>query len=127
MQLVPDALAEAAGKLDAFLDAHMHGRNEGDDVGRAHARMLAGVMIHIDQLSGPAGQLKGGLKHGLRRTDHGQDGTVVAAVGLRVEQGAAGDALRRLYKGLKAGGIAGLAEAEIRDALYKLQHVGFLH
>ena len=90
LQLVPDALSDALGHLDGFLHGHVHLGDEGDDVGRAHALVLAVVLVHVDALGGDLRELEGDLLDGLGGADQGEHAAVVVAVGLGVEQGAAG-------------------------------------
>ena len=48
-ELAPDALAELARERDAVLHRRALERDERDDVGGAHARVLARVRVEVDQ------------------------------------------------------------------------------
>ena len=122
LQLLPDALGHAAGEFDALLHAHVLLRNEGDDVDGAHARVLPLVLSHVDGLDGLLGEPEGDLLDGLRRADHREHAAVVAAVGLHVEQGAAGHGIGHVHQTLEHGLVALLADGEIGDAFYELCH-----
>src|SRR5262245_44931006 len=54
LELAADAFAERAREDDAVLHRRSLERDEGNDVGRAHARMFARVMIEIDLLASDA-------------------------------------------------------------------------
>ena len=126
LQLVPDPLAQALGHLHALLHGDAHGGDEGDDVGGAHAGVLAHMLGHVDDLGSLLGQLEGDLLDGLGGADHGEHTAVVVAVGLGVEQGAAGHAVGHFHQGVIGGLVLLLAAAEIGDAFYKLGHKKFL-
>ena len=125
LQLVPDALGDALGHLDGFLHGHVHLGDEGDDVGRAHALVLAVVLVHVDALGGDLRELEGDLLDGLGGADEGENAAVVVAVGLSVEQGAAGDALRGLDELVIGGLVLFLGAAEIGDAFDQSCHDKF--
>ena len=128
LQLVPDALAQALGHLHALLNGHVLGLgDQGDHVGGAHALVLALVVVHVDALGGDLGQLEGDLLDGLGGADQGEHAAVVVAVGLGVEQGAAGHALGGLNEGVISSLVLLLAAAEVRDTLYQSSHDKFLH
>ena len=55
LELAPDALAELAREGDAVLHRRALERDEGDDVGGAHARMLARVRVEVDAAAAPRG------------------------------------------------------------------------
>ena len=114
------------GHLNALLDGHVHLRDEGDDVGGAHALVFTLVLTHVDALGGDLGQPERDLLDGLGRADEGEHAAVVVAVGLRVKEGAAGDAVRSLDEGVVGRLILFLAAAEIGDAFYELCHGGNL-
>ena len=122
LQLVPDTLGNALGHLDSFLNGHVHLGNEGDNVGSAHALVLAVMLVHVDALGGDLRQLEGDLLDGLGRADEGEDAAVVVAVGLGVKQGAAGNALGGLDEGVIGGLVLFLGAAEIGDAFDQLCH-----
>ena len=122
LQLLPDALRHAAGEFDALLHAHVLLRNEGDDVDGAHARVLPLVLSHVDGLDGLPGEPEGDLLDGLRRADHREHAAVVAAVGLHVEESAAGYGIGHVHQTLEHGLVALLADGEIGDAFYELCH-----
>ena len=67
------------------------------------------------------------LLDGLGGADHGEHTAVVVAVGLGVEQGAAGHARGGLHEGVVSGLVLLLAAAEVRDTLYQSSHDKFLH
>ena len=118
LQLVPDALAQAAGQLHALLHGHVLGLgDEGDHVGGAHALVLALVLGHVDDLGGLLSELKGDLLDGVDIADEGEHAAVVVAVGLGVEEGAARHALGDLHQGIVGSLVLLLAAAEIGDAL----------
>ena len=125
LQLVPDALSDALGHLDGFLHGHVHLGDEGDDVGRAHALVLAVVLVHVDALGGDLRELEGDLLDGLGGADEGENAAVVVAVGLSIEQGAAGDALRGLDELVIGGLVLFLGAAEIGDAFDQSCHDKF--
>ena len=89
--------------------------------------MLALVVVHVDALGGDLGQLEGDLLDGLGGADQGEHAAVVVAVGLGIEQGAAGHALGGLHEGVVSGLVLLLAAAEVRDTLYQSSHDKFLH
>ena len=118
LQLVPNALAQPLGQLHALLHGHILGLgDEGDHVGGAHALVLALVLGHVDDLGGLLGELEGDLLNGVDIADEGEHAAVVVAVGLGVEQGAAGHALSDLHQSVIGGLVLLLAAAEIGDAL----------
>ena len=87
--------------------------------------MFAHVIVHVDQFGGFLRQPEGCLLDRFRRAEKCQDGTVVIAVGLSVEQDTAGHALCGLDQGFVAGLILLTAEAEIGDAFDKSCHFAF--
>ena len=99
--------------------------DEGDDVGGAHAGVLAHMLGHVDDLGSLFGELEGHLLDGLRGADHGEHAAVVVAVGLGVEEGAAGHALGHLHQGVVGGLILLLTAAEIGDTFHKFGHCTF--
>ena len=122
-KLFPDAFAEALRHLDALFDRHVDCRDERDDVGGAHARVLAVVLRHVYDFGGFFRELEGDFFDRLGRTYEGEDAAVVVAVGLRVEQRAAGYALRDVDERVVGGFVLFFAAAEVRNALDKFGHV----
>ena len=84
------------------------------------------MLVHVDALGGDLGQLEGDLLDGLGRANEGEDAAVVVAVGLRVEQGAAGNALSSLDESVVGGLVLFLGAAEIGDAFDQLCHCDVL-
>ena len=80
------------------------------------------MLVHVDALGSNLGQLEGDFLDGLGRTDQGEDAAVVVTVGLRVEQGAAGNALSGLDEGVVGGLVLFLGAAKIGDAFDQLCH-----
>ena len=118
LQLVPDPLGNALGQLHALLNSHVLGLgHEGDNVGGAHALVLALVLVHVDALGGHLGQAESHLFDGAQLTNQGEHAAVVVAVGLGIKQGAAGHAVGSLYQSVISGLVLLLAAAEIGDAL----------
>ena len=126
LQLVPNALCNALGQLNTLLERHVHRWNERDDVGCAHARVLADVLGHIDGLGGLPGQAEGDLLDALGRAHQRKDAAVVAAVGLDVQQRAAGHGIGDIHQALEHDRVDLLADAEIRNAFNETGHGQFL-
>lgn len=70
-------------------------------------------------------QLERRLVIGLGGTEQRKDAAVMAAVGLHIEDEAAGNTVRRVNKSLKHRRVRFLADAEIRNAFNKLCHSTF--
>jgi hypothetical protein len=91
LELASDAFAERASKDDAVFHRRSLEGNERNDVGRTHARMLAGVMIEIDALARDANTRERGVDRALDRNDERHDRPVVRLVRRDVEYGDAID------------------------------------
>ena len=85
-QLLADPPAQPPGQLDAVLHGGTLHRHEGADVGGAHARVLALVLGHVDQLGRLADQPEGGLDDGVRRPGEGDHRAVGGRAGIDVQQ-----------------------------------------
>src|SRR5215213_3098401 len=90
-ELAADALTELARERDAVLHRRSLERDEGDDVGRAHAGMLAGVARQIYLVYGFSDSSEGRIGHHADVGDEGDDAAVVARVRARVQQIGSGD------------------------------------
>ena len=122
LQLVPEALGHTLAHLNALFHGHVHGGDEGDDVGGAHTGMLTLMLGHVDELSGLLGQQESALFHGGGGTDQGKDAAVVVAIGLDVDGGHTGDGVGNINQSLEGGLVLLLAAGEIGDAFNKLSH-----
>jgi hypothetical protein len=121
-QLLADPFTEPLGQLDAVLHrGTLHG-NEGADIGGAHARVLALVLRHVDQLGGLSDQPEGSLDHRVGRPGKGDHRPVGSHTRIDIEQHRAlgvGDLGR---DGVDDGPVP--AFADVRHALDELH--GFL-
>ncbi len=63
IELAAHALPHPPGDGDAFLHCRFRERDEGTDVRRADARMLAGVLVQVDQLGRGLDGAEGRLLH----------------------------------------------------------------
>jgi len=117
-ELAPHALAERAREGDAVLHRCAFERDEGDDVGGAHARMLAGVGGEIYVRSGGRNAREGRIGDRVDRRDEGDDAAVVTRVGARVEDVCP----RHAGDGVADGGddLGAAALTEVRNALDEL-------
>ena len=71
---------------DAILQRDTFDRDERDHVGRAHARMRAGMLGEVNQLGGLADAADGSLGNVRRIADQGDDAAIMVGVHLAVEQ-----------------------------------------
>ena len=87
MQRFAHPAAQAAGHLHALLHGHVADRHKRHHIGRAQARVLAGVLVEVDVLGGGGNSLVSGFFHGIRRAHIGENGAVVIHIGVPVEHG----------------------------------------
>ena len=82
---LPYLRAGVAGHGDAVLEGDAADGDEGDDIGRADARMRALMMGKVDQFRGATHAADGSLLHGFALAGEGDDAAVVVGVHLAVE------------------------------------------
>src|SRR5437660_5948277 len=90
MVAVPDLLPYVDGHGHAVFDGDAVDRDEGNYVGRSHARMGAGMDVEIDNFRGLAHAADGGFLHGFALAHQSNDATVVVGVHFAVEEVDAG-------------------------------------
>ena len=86
LQLFAEALAQLVGVLDNLVHRDVAHRDEGAHIGGTLARVGTVMLRHVDKLGGFLHHLVGGLEHGLRLTDEGDDGTVGGLAGVHIEK-----------------------------------------
>ena len=109
-KLLADALPQAAGDGHTFRHADTRDGHEGHHIAGADARVLALVLVQVDQLGGFSNRPEGGLFDLLRRADKGQHGAVVIQVGVPVEQADRRHGLDGVLDGLDYFGAAGIGK-----------------
>src|ERR1700694_2086498 len=116
VELLPEARAESMRQVDAQAHRQVGKRHEGDDVDRAHPRMLATVLAEVDLFGRDRGAGHRRIDHDRRLGDEGDDHAGVGGVGLDVD-----DAGARGFDriGDRGDDIEPPTLREIRDALYK--------
>src|SRR5258706_13523160 len=72
-KLARHTLPASSRERDALVHSDSGNRDEGNHVGRAHARMLAGMCVEVDQLSGFFSRGHCGIHHALARPDECYD------------------------------------------------------
>ena len=118
-------VADAAAAFPCQRHAVRHGdtgdRHEGADVHRAHARVAAMMLRHVDGFGGAFAGAEGCLDHRLRRADEGDDRAVGVFARIDVEQRHAADSLDLGHDAADHRGIAPFGK--IRHAFHQLAHV----
>ena len=85
VQSLCHAFAEPPRHLDTFLHGDARDRHKWDDIGGAHARMFALVLVEVNQLRRLGDAKVCGFFHRFGRPDKGQDRAVVVHVGMPVQ------------------------------------------
>ena len=116
---LPDLLADMVGHGDAVFNGDAVDRDEGNDVGRAHARMRARVDVEVDEFGGLAHAADGGFLNGLALADQSDDAAVVIGVHFAIEQVDAGH-FHGVDDGVNFGFVA--AFREIRNTFDERGH-----
>ena len=109
-ELASDPLGQRPSQRHAVVHRDVAHRDEGDDVGGAHTRMLARVSREVDPLSGDGDGAKGRGDRGIGRGDEREDRAMVRGVGLDVEKVDAGDAGERSAERVQRRLIAAFRE-----------------
>ena len=109
-KLVGDLLGQSLGNLDALLHRHAGNRHERHDVGRTHARVLALVLVQVNQLGRDPDRPESGVEHRFRLADEADDRAIVVRVHLLVEHRNAVDRLDDVDNLIDYLGPAALAE-----------------
>src|SRR5262249_21073497 len=86
LQLVTDTAAERARELRAVVEGEVLDRDERNHVGRAHARVLAAVVVEVDEPGRALDDPEGRFDHGLWLAGAAQHPAVVVGVHLAVEE-----------------------------------------
>ena len=117
-QLGAHALAERAGERDAIVHRGAFERSEGADVGGADARMLARMLVEVDQLGGRGDAAERGLDGHIGGGDEGHHRAVVRRVAGDVQESRAVDG----RDGVTDGGddLGATAFAEVGNAFDEL-------
>ena len=105
----------------AVFDGDAFDRNERHNVGRAHARMRAGVNVKIDELGGLAHAADDRFLNGFALADQRDDRAIVVEVAFAIEKVDAGH-LHSVDNGVNFGLVA--AFGEIRNAFDERGHKG---
>ena len=119
-QLTAHALGEAPRMRGGLLHGDAGNRNERANIGRAHARVLAAVLHHVDELAGLPNRAERRLGDGGRCADEGDDGAVGRLARVDVEQLDALDGLDLVGDLFDNRRIA--AFTEIRNTFDQLAH-----
>src|SRR2546423_9857003 len=119
-QLAPDSLARTPRERDALFDADAADGDERQHVARAHARVLPGLRVEVDQLRRARDDAHRRLDDRTGRRDEGDDRAVVIRVNVRAEDERALDRLDRLDQARDHLGLAPLAEVwyTLDDAIH---------
>ena len=120
---LPDFAANFFRERDAVFDRDAFDGNERHYVGRAQARVRAGVAREVDQFGGFADAAKGRFGDGVGLAREGNHAAVVVGVAFAVEQKNAGHFAHGRHDGVDFGGIA--AFGEIRNAFDETFHRGY--
>ena len=86
IQLTAHAFPQATCPGNGLFHGDVGNRDKGTYVGRAHARVLAAMLAHVNNFAGFSDGQKGSFYHGFRSAHEGNHGAVGRFAGINVQQ-----------------------------------------